>query len=415
MGIIDSLYLSPKFSDEPFFYRYRFRSARQGNGGGADFSDESAAMWKCIGEVFERHLWRFHPFYEKTLRQASYRELRTGQALDIFSLAGFSSKQQEQFACLQFDNNSVFGWTKGRKIHDGQTILIPAQLTSRLYAQKYARHPAHEGGIEPMLRWTITTGLATGQTLEEAIVKGTLEVLERDAFMVTYLNHISPTLLDASSIEDAELQKIFSRFRRYKLRVVIAELENILGIPTHMVLLLDEEGRGNQPYCTIGASTNFDTKQSILSALSEALFVRYSIKNESVHGDALTRKIDPKQMGLEDRIRYYARKENFSKIAFLTEGPTKKVCIEQNIYAHTQKRSDRYKRELVFLKQLLTAHKIEGAYVELSTSPFEHLGLCSVFAILPSLQPLHPAEHIPYFSGHRINKSKLYVEPHPFP
>ena len=43
-----------------------------------------------------------------------------------------------------------------------------------------------------MLRWAVTTGLATGQSLEEAIAKGILEVVERDAFMISYLNRLSP-------------------------------------------------------------------------------------------------------------------------------------------------------------------------------------------------------------------------------
>lgn len=430
LGIIKYATKRERFPDEPFAYKYSTQSNGRLHGSGIDFSSEESALWKSIAEATERYFWAdSKEFYEKKIIYAPYGDL-VGKAMNIFSLSGFTKEQKKENETLQFSKNTRFGWINAHSLISNSSVLCPVQLIGSSYQRENVQSPIasseeNKKKKEPMLRWPVTTGLATGRTIDEAVMKGLLEIIERDAFMITYLNRISPPRIDIEHLksQDMELSGILDKFKRYDLEVHLIDLPTDFPVNVMTAIIIDRTGKG--PSFSLGSSADFDLKRSILDSLSEAMVVRNHLKR--IYKDP----IDEENIGRIERLVYWAQPENLPKIEFLFKGEELKVNLNdyKNFYKPNENPlifdKGKVKRRLATLKQSLKKLKQEACYVKISNSKVEALGLYCIQAVIPGLQPLHLIEKVPYFEGKRLKDipirfgyepaDKLNQEPHPFP
>ncbi|MCX6741529.1 MAG: hypothetical protein NTY61_03985, partial [Candidatus Parcubacteria bacterium] len=150
----------------------------------------------------------------------------------------------------------------------------------------------------------------------------------------------------------------------------------------------------------------------------ESLVVRLGRKN------TFNKNIDLKKIGREERLIYWAKTENLSKMDFFLKGPVKKINLGQNFYGINDNQNY-YKEKLKILSEDLKDKNYETCYAELTTEEIKKMGLRCVQIVIPKLQPMHLNESIPYFSGERLKEIPLKLgyqtadvlnkEPHPFP
>ncbi len=412
----------PRYYDEPFSHIYYVSCLNKAHGTGADFLSKEKSIWKSIAEATERYLWYSSDyFYKNLLKKSSYKNIKNN-ALNIFSLSGFSQEQKNKFPILQFNENTIYNWTSVISLILKRKIFLPIQLISAFYFnQKVKRSNNLDKKIEPMLRWCVTTGLSTGRNLEEAVVKGICEVIERDAFMISYLNRLSPPIIDLEylSAQDEEIAKIIKNFKRYNLEIYALLLPtDFSNIHIITAIIIDHTGLG--PALSIGASADFDIKTVFLDALSESLSVRFSLKFKN----RFKNEIDLNKVGQEERIMYWAKPENLPKIDFFFKGEKIKIDLDKNLYEIADDKKY-YKEKLKILTKELKEKNYEACYAELTTKEIKKLGLRTVFVVIPELQPLHLDESIPYFGGKRLKEVPLKLGyqpleelnqiPHPFP
>ena len=424
LGIIAGITKLPPSADEPSGFFYSSWS-KHVTGRGADLASEEKAIWKALGEATEKRLWHFSDFFSrKYCIKKSFAELK-GRCLNIFKLAGFSKKQKAEDEILVFDENTVFGWTKAHSLASKKKIFCPVQLISRRYFEENVmKKKEPDSQKEPALRWSIRTGLATGKSLEEAIVKGISEVIERDAFMITYLNKLSPPSFDLDNLagQDSDLNKIFQDFRRHNLETHIFQLPTDFPVNVCLAVIIDRKSSG--PALAVGASADFNLKTCLLDALAEALTLRISLKNCPLQ------EVDMKNIDKEGRLAYWSRVERLPKIEFLLKKGGKVVNLEKekDYFIAGDNLADRknfYEKKMSLLRKDLLQKGYEGCYVELTDKNLKQLGFRSVQVVVPELQPLHLNETIPYFSGKRLREVPLKLgykpaeelnrEPHPFP
>lgn len=426
LGLIEEIRELPKFPDEPFLFRYASLPPSV-NSGGADLLSRKNALWKTIGETAERSLW-YHSDYlfENNLQRTSYEQVKDS-AVDIFHLTGFSKEQKNEFDFLSFDEKTVFGWLPARSLISRQKKWCPAQLVSSFYFAKNVRTSKNDTRKEPMLHWAITTGLATGQSLEEAITKGILEVIERDAFMISYLNKLSLPVVDLEDLaeQDSDLQKIIRSFERYKLETYLVQLITDFPVHAYLSIVIDRTGLG--PAVAVGASADFDLKKCLTDALAESLTVRLSLKYSSSVEIQPLEKLDRR-----GRLKFWAQMENLPKIDFFLQGPKIKLEIakdkhffKKNDFEKKYFRRAYFKKKLGILKSELKRKKYEACWVELTDQDIKKLGFRCVQVVIPQLQPMHLYEAIPYFSGRRLKEipkkfgydplDQVNQIPHPFP
>jgi ribosomal protein S12 methylthiotransferase accessory factor len=425
LGILKSIKQNPKIPDEPFVYNY-FAQSVEVSAAGTDFISEDKALWKALAETAERYLWINSPdFFKYNVIKAPYRELK-GRALDIFSLAGFSELQKKDSKIIEFSENTTFSWMPARSLISSRKIFCPLQLVSGLYFRKNTRTPRNDKQNEPMLRWGITTGLATGRSLEEAVAKGILEIIERDAFMITHLNKLSPPSLDLDNLsgQDEDIAKVLQIFKKYKLDVHLINLPNDFSVNVVLALIIDRTGLG--PALSVGASADFDLKTAILDALSESQTIRYSQRNTPADYTDLK---DMEKMERVKRLIYWSDLDNLPKIEFLLQGKTEMIDLNKgkNFYQLSEEKSRKryWVRKLNFLVSKLRKQNYEACYVELTTKEIKRFDLRCVFVVIPQLQPMSLETSIPYLGGNRLEElpkklgykptEELNKDPHPFP
>lgn len=423
LGVIRNVNEQKKIPDEPHLYHYRVSSVGRAYGAGVDFLSKEKAAWKSIAEATERYLWyNSDEFYSKDIIRSTYSNLGS-RAMDIFSLAGFSNEQIRNFSILSFDKNDYFGWIKAECLGSKKGIYCPAQLFSQHYSNECVRKLYDQENKEPMLRWSITTGLATGRSQEEAIVKGIMEVIERDAFMITYLNKISPPVLDLDDLseQDPDIAKVLREFKKYDLEVSFIQLLTDFPVFVFAAIIIDRTGAG--PAFSIGASADFDLKTCLLDALSESHIVRLGLKNRY---DQKLRS-DKNNFGRQDRLAYWANAKKLPDIEFLIKGKRFSVALNKNFYAIKRESEHKkyYHKQLSFLTCKLKEMNYEAYVCELTTKPIKKIGLRTAQVVIPGLQPLHLNEGIPYLHGRRLKTvpqklgyetpEELNQEPHPFP
>jgi len=407
-GIIFGLAKEPKFADEPHVHLFSSKVSTHLGNSGADFLDEASALWRCLAETYERHVWIDSNFYEDNLIHSSVKNIKK-TALDITSLVGFSSLQKKENPLLTISENVVLGWLPGRTITTNKKILCPAQLVSAKYANIHAKNPNRTKAKEPMLRWIVTTGLATGQTFDEALVKGILETLERDAFMQTFLNKTSPDLLniEAWGELDTDIKNLLNDFKRYKLDVHVGLLKNAFNLYIPIVMILDDTKKG--PAYSMGASADFDLKTAVVDAWAEAMACRLWLKKSFPYSN--TKLKHP--LGHVERMKYYSLPENLENISFLWEG--KVSDIKPTISIYNQKITNRakyYEEKRKELTEILSKNDFDGLYVSLKDKKYKDIPLSVVQVIIPKAFPMHLDERIPYFGD---NPETVNQTPHPFP
>lgn len=398
-GIMTSLETDYRnFSDEPFQHTARAKPA----GYGGDFFSVDGAIIKAVSENVERFLWeRNNSFYRNQLRYASYHEL-VPDALNPNDVVGFSETQRREHE-LEFNEHTTFGWIPADNLLDGGTTYCPLQLISRRYCTE-ERSPH-----EPLLRWHITTGLATAQTETEARLKGMLEIIERDAFMITYLNKLTPPQVDLRTVASPRVHTLCRTLERYRLEPHFVILPTDFPVYVILCVLVDRTGKG--PLITVGARASFDINNSIIDALSEAHRGRFG------HKQAYTAPLDTTRIGKRERTRIWATMKDTSEIDFLITGePTTPQALPRsgNI-------TDQYQT----LVQTLREKKYRCFGKEITPRDIQQLGFRSVMVVIPELQPLHLDESIPYISGTRLKSvpkalgytpaETLNPTPHPFP
>jgi len=411
--IIENFFRFSNFSDEPklFIYGAKVKSPSHFSiyGSGASLNKEKA-VWSSIGEAVERYCLAH---YKKSdFLKTSYNKLKNS-AFNPNNIVAFSvdQKKQENFQLFNFDENSLFYWVKGYSLTRERSVYVPAQLS---YFWKYEDN-------EPIIRYYVTTGASSSQQpLKEAIYRGICETIERDAFMIFYLNRLPPPRMNLAVIKDDDIQKILANFERYNLELHLLEITTDIPVPVFLAAIIDRTGIG--PAVVIGAKASLDVKEGALGAIEEAWSSRINIRKQMASHLEFFGPTPPPVIGREDRLLFWARQEMITKIDFFLRGKTKNQLPDQ-----LEISTDTIDRKIDWLVTKIKEKGEEIIYVDISSAEIKRIGFSAVQVIIPGLQPLYLDERYPYLGGKRLRDVPVILGykdkpdenfnpiPHPFP
>ena len=136
-----------------------------------------------------------------------------------------------------------FTWVRGCLLDSGEVVYAPASL---IYMNFLGA-----GGRE-QLTFPNSNGLAGGVDLPSAVLAGVYELIERDAFIITWL-----TRLPAPRIDFAESCGVASEIRRHYARfeidTVAFDLTTDLDVPVVMAAAFDRSGHARRSPLVSGA------------------------------------------------------------------------------------------------------------------------------------------------------------------
>ena len=175
---------------------------------------KTQAQVSLMMEAIERYCSEFRDEYRDSLIRGSHQQLcRDFKVLDPreLILPSFSEYRPDR----------VLHWVWGFDLSAQEDILVPA---GAVY------HPFPLDGQSPLR--THTNGLASGNTIEEAIFHGMTEVIERDAWSIAKFNN---DMNAAMVVEDVpEHQFIIDLIRKFDtaaVEVTARDLTTDIGVP----------------------------------------------------------------------------------------------------------------------------------------------------------------------------------------
>jgi ribosomal protein S12 methylthiotransferase accessory factor len=114
---------------------------------------------------------------------------------------------------------------------------------------------------------TDSNGCAAGNTREEAIVQGFLELVERDAYAIWWYNRLQRAELDLSQFDDSYVRDLQTQFANAGRRLWVLDVTSDLGIPTYVsVMHWMQNGHENIEF---GSGAHFDRRIALLRSLTE--------------------------------------------------------------------------------------------------------------------------------------------------
>lgn len=391
-SIITSVKRELFFNDEPKLYDYctTFESfdcnskKQLAYSGGTDLNKEKALL-KSIAEAIERHCLSI----QKKEIYTSYGKIKN-KAINIFDFYHLSPKQESnpKFKDFVYTENDNFFWCHGYSVFGLEKKMIPSQLISVPY--KYSN--------EKIIRESISTGAALSTSLGGSIYRGICEIIERDAFMIAYLNKTKKCLIDLKKTGN-ELRELSEISDRYKLEPIIVDITNDLGIPVMMGIVIDRTGIG--PAISVGLSADLDPKIAAIKSIKEAFHSRPWIRK------LMIQKIKNTDINtFEGRALYWSKPEMIEKLDFLIKG--KKYPLTNNIQQDSIKEKLN-KFQIIFKKQNLSAF-----FINLTTPEIREYGFFVSKVIIPKLVPLYLNERFKDIYHPRLNQKKINKIPHPF-
>lgn len=400
LGIVTHLEHEQPQPDEPFQHLIHALP----HGFGHSFFSEKQAIQSALCEAVERFAWeRSDEYYKQDQKRCTYAQLKGRRAVDIFSLAGFSEEQKLKHERLQFTEKTTFSWLPARSLVDNKPIWCPTSLISIKYAL---------ASDEPMLRWNITTGLAAHTNMRAALTHALCEIIERDAFMISYLNTLTPPKidLDSLSMKNPFIKEILTRCERNRLKVTLLLLPT--DFPVDVVLAVIQDQTNSGPALTVSARAGFSIEENIAHAMSEALTIRIflrSLPSKSTAHSSIDRT---------GRLQYWGDSAHAKELEFfLSNNPS------VHLDALSQKKMP--KDPLLTLTEAFKDKGLEACYVETTPKAVRKYGIRSVAVVAPQMQPLHLDESIPHLGGRRLHevpktlgytpRQRLNPIPHPYP
>jgi ribosomal protein S12 methylthiotransferase accessory factor len=379
---------------------------------GSEHVRRDAAEAAALGEALERYSGSYVP--EHRLVAGSAAELGE-RAVDPRRFALFSGEQYAApgFPYRPFTADTVVSWVDGFALPGGEPALLPAQL---VYMPWRRRAPG-----EIPIAHTTSSGLACGPTLEEAVLAGLLELVERDAFMLVWSNRLSLPLL--SWEEDPELVRLDARyFAPAGLRYSAVDLSVFLGVPT--VLGVVHGPPGELGALGVGAASAPAVAQAWRKALAEAFSVQRWVRDMALEEPG---RLDDRAEDIgsfDAHTLYYATEERARRAAFLDASGERRAAGDV-----VPLEGDDVLALVEAVTQRLAARGVSAYAVDVTSPDLAAADLHVVHVVAPELCALDVVEGARFLGGRRMYEAaheaglvprplapeELNRDPHPFP
>ena len=399
-GIIKQLAIVPKDPDEPKIpYVYGVALANHSflakeHGGEEGCSGKGLTLARAeisaLGEAVERYSGAC--YQAKEIYLSAYQDI-TKSKLDPTELVLFRDEQYAGLTYAPFQPDEAMGWVSGYSLVRDAHVEIPAISVF----MNYKIHTPQEN-----ICAVTSNGLAAGATLLNAVLSASLEVIERDAFMITWCNKLPCQRIDPFSHPEKEIRDYCTSYGRRGVELRLYKLPT--DLPVHVFMGIGYQLAGDDGPCVVvGLGADFDAAAAAKSALLEIGQIRPSLKQRMRSPEAKARLEELLEnpglvKELEDHDLLYSSRKMVHAFDFLFERPIEAFNWETN--------EEENGTRLTRLVDVLKSKNSDLIYYNLTPPEMERLGLFTVRVIIPDMQPIH--------FGHeniRLGGKRLYELP----
>jgi oxazoline/thiazoline synthase len=229
-----------------------------GKGSTAEQGEASALM-----EAIERYSGIFQGDEIRVIRR--FMDFPSGEAILPNDVLLFSDAQYQRGQAptpdgngsqvvSPFDPSAEIEWSPVWSLRDERFKYLPTSLLYFFYRGR--------GQIN-----ADSNGCAAGNTLEEAIVQGFLELVERDAYAIWWYNRLQRPQVDLGHLDDSYVRDLQSQLAENGRRLWVLDVTSDLEIPTFVAIL--HWMHNAHENIEFGSGAHFDSRIAMLRALTE--------------------------------------------------------------------------------------------------------------------------------------------------
>ncbi|MFJ7903949.1 TOMM precursor leader peptide-binding protein [Streptomyces sp. NPDC096198] len=362
-----------------------------------------------------------HRRHRAPVVRASLEELG-GRALDPRDCGVYGPRAYAEDPMVEpFDPAARLPWVTGWSLRDERPVLVPARLV--YYSA---------GTREDSFVFECSNGCATGGTLEEAVLFGLLELVERDAFLLGWYGGLPLPEIDLASVRGPRVRAMVARaaLQGYDVHV----FDNRVDLPVPVVTGLAVRRDDAPGSLAFAAGASFDPETAVESAVSEILTYIPHLPRQvaerpgelaamAADFDLVRRLPDHAALFGLPGMRRYAR-------GYLAPPRVTPLDAQFADWERLRPRTGDLLDDLLLLRDLLTGAGCDVIAVDQTTPEQRRMGLHTVATLAPGLLPIdfgwlrQRALHMPrlrtapYRAGlvpAPLGEAEVRRVPHPFP
>jgi bacteriocin biosynthesis cyclodehydratase domain-containing protein len=254
-----------------------------GKGSTAEQAEASALM-----EAIERYSGVFQDDEIRVTRR--FTDFPPAQAITPNEVMLFSDAQYRQDQApmaaeddaspppARFDPSALIEWSPAWSLRDRCFKYFPTSLLYYFHNGAGADQTSAD-----------SNGCAAGNTLEEAILQGFLELVERDSYAIWWYNRLQRPELDLDQIDDSYIRDLRTQLKDAGRQLWVLDVTSDLGIPSYVAISHWKEDA--QEYLEFGSGAHFDPRIAALRAITElnqffsiSLMTRRNAQASGSHG-----------------------------------------------------------------------------------------------------------------------------------
>jgi ribosomal protein S12 methylthiotransferase accessory factor len=271
-------------------------------------------------------------------------------------------------------------WVWGYSLKSHRPILVPRQLTDF----------SNWEDSEPKFIVSNSSGCATGSCLEEAALRGLLELIERDSFAISWFAKLRLPRIDPWSCTDSRTPFLLDRLTR--LNVDIHLLDARLDINLPIVIAIVKRRDDELGALATGAGAGTDPAESVRSALSEVASLMLNLQHNVAAKENEVREMMSdfsRVQTVADHAHLYGLPEMAARTEFFFSSPTVRSFAETYERRPALATTRDVTRDLLLcIDEAITYGITDVIVVDQSSPEQERIGLRSVRVIAPGLAPI---------------------------
>ncbi len=313
-------------------------------------------------------------------------------------------------------------WVWGYSLRDERPLLVPEQAVYYLDHRTDHRNTVQE----------CSNGCASGSSRTEAVLHGLLELLERDAFLVSWYSGLTPVEIDLDTVDSALVQQMRAHVDLFGYDLRCFDIRTDIPVPAiAAVAVRRDDGLGT--LCFAGGAS-LDPADAVRAAVCEtASYISGFPERVEAELDRTERMADDYRLVTE--LSHHALLFGLPRMAPLadhwmrqdTRLPLDEVFAD---WTSIRQVHDDLRVPVRQIVAMLAQRGMDTVVVDQTTPEQRLLGLHTVAVIVPGLVPIdfgwerQRALHLPrtrwapYHAGlapRPLRADELHRVPHPFP
>jgi ribosomal protein S12 methylthiotransferase accessory factor len=313
-------------------------------------------------------------------------EKEGGIAPPDFVLYSPSQYRQNAFPYPPWNPNTEVRWITARELPSDKRVLVPASFVflSRLGCE-----------AEDCFCRTTSNGLAAGTTIESAVLHGLCELIERDGFMIHWMNRLPGTEIQLPANE-RPASSIVAWYRERGIEVRFFNLST--DLPGYVIMSLAITNSGEGPAVVCGLGCHLDPRLALQKSLFEVCQV-YPGEKLRFQKERPSERLKNYQdvRSINDHSAFLTDPDRLDEFDFLL-----KTRRQQRLADLPSQSTGSPQSDLHNCTERMAYFGYRTCYVDITTSDVLSCGMQVVRVLVTGLQPIHFGFGMERLGGNRL-------------